>query len=745
MPRVTTAARTAAPARRGRSSDVVAAIDDLLFDPGRWFAIDRHNRRVPRVVIPTRQAGLGLVGRGQVATIVGRLRPEAVAIDIDLDDWRAVRAMEEVTTWCDQHGLCRLIRPSGAAGHWHILIVHGRLLDGLQAFVHDLRGRLAASAKQIDLRRTLRPLTAPHRLGNTPPPTFAPLTPVETLRRLTLSLPTSRRPNRQPGQFRPDGSDAVLVPRPRSARPLPQPWEQYLSEGVRPTIGGQDHSRSTYEAIATGALLRAGHTADTAWQQIMAAHPDAMDKARSNKRRWLNHVWNRAVVDDNTFTPKVSSDPNIMAATAMARAKLWRLLPGQRSRTSILRVALAVLDRMERVGSLRVPVPERDLVLDTGITDRKTIRTALRQLHAHGIGTLHTDTLEPGARRAHTSFEFSVPAVKGPEIPPPGSHTPLPPVLWHVLPPNAAIFWHHLRTSSSPARPDEILSRTGQTAPGALTSRHQLGDAIDVLRQLGRAGLVRCDEHGAWQTTTPAPNDPGYQAAIAGARQIHQVRYGQIKAERAAYRSRVYSEWGRQRAAAIENDQLRHQAWWDGLGEPERERRRSHAAQEFVKRSPGNQAQDKHRWATLRDANGISEADRHDQWVSSIPDDEYRRRSTERARIFASRPCHEQRTLATDWDAHRREFSVARGYSREAALELEGASSQVHKWLIGHWVGSGFEASGGEEHAEAVVVSVAEATGQSAMEFDQPVHRFSSAIVGAVGVEVGQERGFPAA
>lgn len=660
MPSVTTAARTAAPARRGRSSDVVAAIDDLLFDPSGWFAIDRHNRRVPRVVIPTRQAGLGLVGSGQVATIVGRLRPEAVAIDIDLDDWRAVRAVDEVTAWCDQHELWRLIRPSGAAGHWHILIVHGRLLDGLQDLVHDLRGRLAASAKQIDLRRTLRPLTAPHRLGSTPPPTFAPLTPAETLRRLTLALPTGRGPNRQHGQFRPNGSDAVLVPRPRPARPLPQPWEQYLSEGVRPTIGGQDHSRSTYEAIATGALLRAGHTADTAWQQIMAAHPAAMDKARSNKRRWLNHVWNRAVIDDNTFAPNASRDPTIMAATAMARAGLWRLLPGQRLRTSILRVALAVLDRMERVGSLRVPVPERDLVLDTGITDRKTIRASLRQLHAHGIGTLHTDTLQPGARRAHTSFEFSVPAVKGPEIPPPGSHTPLPPVLWHVLPPNASIFWHHLRTSSSPARPDEILSRTGQTAPGAVASRHQLGDAIDVLRQLARASLVTCDEHGSWQTATPAPNEPGYQAAIADARQIHQVRYGEIAAVRAAYRSRIYSAWGRQRAAAIENDQLRHQAWWDSLGEPERQRRRSNAAKEFIKQRPCEQAQEKDRWATQREANGLNEARRHNQWRSSIPDDEYRRREADRARIFRARPRREQWTLAADWDAHRRKFSVSR-------------------------------------------------------------------------------------
>lgn len=674
MPSITTTSPGAERARRGGPSDVVAAIDDLLFDPDGWFAIDSTNRRVPRVVIPTRQAGLDLVGRGQVATIVGRLRPEAVAIDIDLADQRGTRAADEITAWSDQHGLWTLTRPSGAPGHWHILIIHDGLRDDLHDFLEDLRSRLAASPKQVDLRRTLRPLMAPHRLGGTQPPAFGPRSPAETLRSLTCALATSRDPSSTRTSYSPSSTGSVLAPRPRPCRPLPEPWERYLRDGVCPTLGGHDHSRSTYEAIATGALLRAGHTADTAWQQILAAHPDVMTKARGNKRRWLNHVWNRAVIDDHMFAPTGARDPNIVAATAVARAELWRLLPGQRPRTSILRVALAVLDRMERVGSLRVPVPERDLVLDTGITDRKTIRAALRQLHAHGIGTLHTDTLAAGARRAHTSFEFSVPPVTGPEIPPPGSHTPLPPALWHVLPPAAAIFWHYLRTSSLPVTPASLLKVTGQTAPGAVAPRHQLGDAVDVLRQLGRIGLVNCDEHGAWMSAAPDSTDPGYRPVVGQAEQVHQVRQGQIEAERAAYRSRVFSGWGRQRAQAIGNDRRRHQAWWDSLGEHERQRRRSNAAKQFALRRPGDQAQDKYRWATQREANGITEANRHSQWVSSIPDDEYRRRSADRARVFAARPRHEQWTLVADWDAHRREFSVARGYSRQAVLMKEAAS-----------------------------------------------------------------------
>lgn len=60
-------------------------------------------------------------------------------------------------------------------------------------------------------------------------------------------------------------------------------------------------------------------------------------------------------------------------------------------------------------------------------------------------------------------------------------------------------------------------------------------------------------------------------------------------------------------------------------------------------------------------------------------------------------------------------------------------------------MGLGFESAGGEEHAEPVVVSVAEAAGEAAVEFDQSVHCFSAAIVCPVGVEVGEEGVLPAA
>lgn len=55
------------------------------------------------------------------------------------------------------------------------------------------------------------------------------------------------------------------------------------------------------------------------------------------------------------------------------------------------------------------------------------------------------------------------------------------------------------------------------------------------------------------------------------------------------------------------------------------------------------------------------------------------------------------------------------------------------------WWGGGVEAAGDEEHAEAVVVGVAVAAGDAAVELDDPVDRFGAAVAGAGGGEVGQE------
>ena len=55
------------------------------------------------------------------------------------------------------------------------------------------------------------------------------------------------------------------------------------------------------------------------------------------------------------------------------------------------------------------------------------------------------------------------------------------------------------------------------------------------------------------------------------------------------------------------------------------------------------------------------------------------------------------------------------------------------------------EASADEEHSESVVLSVAEASGDAAGEFDEPVDGFGATVIGTACGEVGQERLAPAA
>ena len=58
--------------------------------------------------------------------------------------------------------------------------------------------------------------------------------------------------------------------------------------------------------------------------------------------------------------------------------------------------------------------------------------------------------------------------------------------------------------------------------------------------------------------------------------------------------------------------------------------------------------------------------------------------------------------------------------------------------LVGSLV-AGIVSSGGEEHAESVVLEVAVAVGEAAGLLDQHVDRLSAAVADAAGVQVGQD------
>ncbi len=141
----------------------------------------------------------------------------------------------------------------------------------------------------------------------------------------------------------------------------------------------------------------------------------------------------------------------------------------------------------------------------------------------------------------------------------------------------------------------------------------------------------------------------------------------------------------------------------------------------------------------------------------SRPDDPRPRAALDAAWEFINGARRTNRLRVTSTDAHRAAKETPDEVARLAAQGAGDAAAAAylhpiakahqvgHIWLFGHLVGSWGEASCGEEHAEAVVVQVAVAAGEAAVEFDDAVDGFGAAVVRAAGGEVGQERVAPAA
>jgi hypothetical protein len=638
---------------------VLVALDAVLFEPARYFAIDAGNGRVAGVAVPSLETGLSLVGEGAVASIVGRLRPEVSVVDIDLEGERGHGVAETVAAWARQQGLWSLVRPSGGAdGRTHVFVATGGDTDTLSGLVADLRVQFRTSARSIDIRRDVRPLSAPHRTSSHTPLPYGSLT--KALAELHAAPWATRTPVSTPGG-RSRVPESALSPRPRRQTGLPPAWDAYLRTGALPPVGGTDHSRSTFEAIATGHLLRAGHTADSAWDAITAAHPDAMTKARSNRRRWVRWVWNRAVQDDNAHRRLPHTDPDVAAAVTIARGRLqdlqWRF--PVRRRPALLLVGYHVLDRMARTSSRRVPVPERDLVLDTGITDRKTIRAALRALDG-AMGLLDTQAWDP-LDRSTSSFEFEIPEAPADRgvwvIPPPSSHTPLPRGLWATLPRTCHSLWRVLQTTSDPLTCEELAQLAGITSSlGVQPTPDQVRSTRTALTALARAGLAHCTAAAQWVVQA------ALEANQAGrARAAHTAMAANIGGERASWRARRVSAWSVARAAALKANHARERAWWGGLERADRGRRHAAWAARYQRLSVLDQEQLKAGLATRRVAAGIDEPARHDHWLDSLSMDAYLQRSLQRQAWFEGLAPGLQQANAASWARHRARFTIARG------------------------------------------------------------------------------------
>jgi hypothetical protein len=686
-----------------RVSPALLALDEWMFNPHatQWFFIDDGNTAVPKTTVTTLVDGLELVGRGRIAALVGHLRDGVGVVDVDVPGEFGTFLAAEITDWLRRRDCWVLERPSGGAtGRWHIYFARAdyrygpaATRTGFCAEVGDFLTGLAADVKvprnELDLRDAVRPLCSPHKTGAVTKPKGDLRQALRDLKRVLPDrpAPSPLRPRRKTTATRAGqhatpagGGQGFVVPLAlqRWKRQLRPDWRRYLVEGQVPagswaagstkTRGAVEVDRSLVEAACTREMVWAIGDPETAWRLIRESHPTAMTKAKHQGYSWwLAYVWNELVRTASEFNISPDQKPRqveappaeVVDAVAAARVELERLMwtVPARKRPALLQVGHQLLDRVLRAGELRVPCPERDLLLDTGLGDRKTIRGALRLLNGR-LGTLHTDCLSV-VERDSTSYEFEINLASeqgGRQIPPPVfDPPPTPRGLWATLPRSSHSLWRTLLTTNGPVDLGELAVKAGLVeTPGEGPSKSQRSTAKAALVALAKAGMARVDEHGRWQAAIrPRSVQVEQDAAAAYARQLATV-----ETERAAYRAGITSSWTAGRARAIKAQRAKEKAWWDNLSPTARAERTAAKRLEFDQMSITQQSALKARLAERRSRAGIDELDQYQTWLRSIPADEYVARSLARKQRFQDLSPAERGASVAAWDRHRLRYGL---------------------------------------------------------------------------------------
>lgn len=707
-----------------RVSPALLALDEWMFNPHatQWFFIDDGNTAVPKTTVTTLVDGLELVGRGRIAALVGHLRDGVGVVDVDVPGEFGTFLAAEITDWLRRRDCWVLERPSGGAkGRWHIYFARAdyryapaTTRTGFCAEVGTFLAGLAADVKvprnELDLRDAVRPLCSPHKTGAVTKPKGDLRQALRDLKRVLPNrpAPSPLRPRRKTratstGQHATPagGGQGFVVPLAlqRWKRQLRPDWRRYLVDGQVPagswaagstkTRGAVEVDRSLVEAACTREMVWAIGDPETAWRLIRESHPTAMTKAKHQGYSWwLAYVWNELVRTASEFNISPDQKPRqveappteVVEAVAAGRVELERLMwtVPARKRPALLQVGHQLLDRVLRTGELRVPCPERDLLLDTGLGDRKTIRTALRLLNGR-LGTLHTDCLSL-VERDSTSYEFEinpVPTQGGRQIPPPVfDPPPAPHGLWATLPRSSHSLWRTLLTTDGAVDLGELAVKAGLVeTPGEVPSKSQRSTAKAALVALAKAGMARVDEHGRWQAATrPRSVQVEQDAAAAYARQLATV-----ETERAAYRAGITSSWTAGRARAIKAQKAKEKAWWDNLSPAARAERAAAKRVEFDQMSITQQSALKARLAERRARAGIDELDQYQTWLRSIPADEYVARSLERKRRFQDLSPAERGASVAAWDRHRLRYGLTAQRFATAVVDERPLSPDVER------------------------------------------------------------------
>lgn len=683
---------------------VARRLDGLLFQPGGWFTIDAGNTKVASE--GSLKAALAALEAGRAASVVGRLRRDVAGVDVDAGGTEGDAIADQVAAWATAHGHPHLVRPSGGGtGRWHVYVVlpaESQRAD-LRRELATLRATYGLSGVQLELKQTLRPLSAPHRRGGHPKPlgTVAELLDTYHLVRDQLparprraaSGPTARRRRaekavaRTSTSSRADLAGVALVPLPRRRQPLPSHWRDWLDgTGPTPTIRGGDQTRSAIELVATATMMRTGLTAGEAWRLIADAQGQAMARTLARGRGWwVEYAWNPAVSTDTAFrsttaaaatpgrtTPcgRVPASEDTQRAVDAARAALgslqWQL--GHRRRHGVLLVAHLLLDRMLRTDLLRVPCPIRDLEQDTGLS-KTTLVAALRELDGRLGRRL---ALSDHQHRATTSHEFELDErFSSPTLVllhgTPGLTPPPPqPGLWASLRPLAHTVWRHLpppeptpAAEAEPAASLETLSRlAGLTHDQASSPTTQQQRTLKgALKELEDAGLAQCTSNGTWvQSWKLEP------AHVARAAAVHEDRAERIERERALWRSSA-TTWQRTKIEALRRTEDRQATWWSSLPAATQETRQKRQRAAYAALPLYDKLARKQLLARRRaEAGGPSERERHADWC--------RQHSRAEQAEISARWQHHFQTL--DWEEQRVLVDTLREYRERWQLPLDG-------------------------------------------------------------------------
>lgn len=507
------------------------------------------------------------------AVVVGTIRDDAVAIDIDLGEPGSTEwLLHHLVQWCEDHVTWYLHRASGGGeGRAHFFALPSEhVANDLRALVDRLREALGANTREVDLRSTIRLVSAPHRRGGERGPAEIS----------QLPMPVRRQPRaigevttRQPSAYgTPADSSRLTASQRANARMVP---------------AGPD--RSYTEFMIARRLKAEGASADAVYNALIdpELRPDIGHTAERSYAWFCKYMWSRIVVTErDPKKPGHSRRGHDWATFALPASRAVRAVWGQwstRHRHTVEHVAVVAAARLGGLGAEGGPLPLRDLVEDTG-KDLKTVQGALASLREAGIlerVKRFKISSDVSASSDHYALTVELPNAAS-LTPTPRSYNPSDP-LWLGMASSALSLT--LTTLHEPTTAYDLttLLRLSGFQFQRRPSTRQKSLALTVLTTLCSRAVLHQDSAGSYTN----PTNSSVIRPRAGLRRWNALRERHM-IERQRFRATIKelyasaksakARWNRERRECLEKLKIRrrrHQReWWDGLSEVERDHRR---------------------------------------------------------------------------------------------------------------------------------------------------------------------------